>query len=72
MEDSFFLDKGIETTDEEVEPPSASFHLAKTPRLNLVPRSLSPSPQVASESPDSMNWEAAASCDPATFRVSSF
>ena len=70
MEDSFFLDKGIETPDEEVEPPSTSIHLAKIPRLNIVQRASSRSAPVAPESPDSRSWGVEHPVDPAAFCIS--
>lgn len=44
MEDSFFLDKGIETPDEETEPPSMPACLTRIPALNPV--STTPSPTI--------------------------
>ncbi len=42
MEDSFFLDKGIENADEESEPPGTPSRLARIPLLSLVHHAPSP------------------------------
>jgi lysine 2,3-aminomutase len=39
MEDSFFLEKHIDSSDEEVKPPSETVCLSETPRLNLLQHS---------------------------------
>ncbi len=53
MEDSFFLEKGIGTSDEEVEPPSEPVCLTSIPRLNLVPQSSPLASKISVESLDS-------------------
>ena len=55
MEDSFFLEKGIGTSDEEVEPPSEPVCLTSIPRLNLVPQPSPVASQISVESLDSAN-----------------
>ena len=55
MEDSFFLEKGSGTSDEEVEPPSEPVCLTSIPRLNLVPQPSPVASQISVESLDSAN-----------------
>jgi lysine 2,3-aminomutase len=48
MEDSFFLEKVMETPEEEVEPPSSSV-CTRIPRLNLVRKSLPSTSQISQD-----------------------
>jgi lysine 2,3-aminomutase len=56
MEDSFFLEKGIGTSDEEVEPPSEPVCLTTTPRLNLVQQSSPLASKISPEPIVSRDW----------------
>ena len=62
MEDSFFLDKGIETPDEETEPPSTPSCLTRIPALNLVYRA--PSPAMPAPLPLLKNNRSRSKCVP--------
>lgn len=71
MEDSFFLDKGIETPDEEVEPPSTSTrHFSQIPRLNVAPKRSSQSARLAPAIPDPGRWGTKSFGDPSAFCIS--
>jgi lysine 2,3-aminomutase len=55
MEDSFFLEKSIGTSDEEVEPPSETACLTTIPGLNLIPQSSPLAVHLPVESSDAIN-----------------